>query len=119
MVRGAAIKGLEADENALVKNRKCRRFYGTAHSTRFICGVHAESKAYICPFSGKELVRDKLSWLVRKGQDLSTSETTHTKLELCHKFWVGDERKTELDLLAADSGKVIESASDYVSHLPA
>ncbi|KAH7093078.1 hypothetical protein FB567DRAFT_487211 [Paraphoma chrysanthemicola] len=102
VVRGAAAKGLEIDNDALVKNRKCRRHYGTAATHIFVAGVHPQSDLYTCPFTGDKRADNCMEWLIQKGQSLSTSASACTKLPLCLDFWMGEDRTANLKLLASN-----------------
>jgi len=117
-VRGAAAKGLESDGRRSIKQRKCRRNYGTDCSFAFRANKHREIDAYFCRYTGKKKANNQMAWLVTKGQDLSTSELSHAVLTLNHNFWVGDKRKTSIDLLASDDDRAAKLNTDWVSLQP-
>ena len=116
VVRGAAAKGLEIGGKGLVKNRKCRRHYGTDSCPSFIYGVHAQTDAYIDDFDGVQRARDQMAWLVKRGQNLSSSTTAKSKLTFCQNFWIGTTRKAQVILLASAADVAAKSASHMVSH---
>lgn len=102
-MRGAVAKGLEGDGRAQIKNRKCRRNYGTDCQRTFVHGVHRESDSFISSFTGVKSAGNQMRWLVTKGQSLSTSTTAHTKVPFRQYFWAGDYKEASLDLLASDT----------------
>jgi hypothetical protein len=118
VVRGAAAKGLEGDGRAPIKNRKCRRNYGMSVHVAFEAGKHRESDSYACPFTGEKRATDQMSWLLKKGQDLSTSELSHVREDFFHNFWLGDSMKTSIGLLASDSDRAAKRFLDKVSREP-
>jgi len=87
IVRGATAKGLEGDGRPIIKNRKCRRHYGTACSLHFISGQHREADSFICAFDNVKKAGKQISWLLKKGQDLSTAEMPHGKAPMYCRFW--------------------------------
>ncbi|KAF1950892.1 Hsp70 family protein [Byssothecium circinans] len=101
--RGATAKGLESDGRNAVKFRKCRRHYGTGCNPIFQRGVHLESESYICKFTGVKRASNQMSWVISKGEELSTSAPLHGSVAFFMPLWPGDSRKTSLKLLAADS----------------
>jgi hypothetical protein len=101
----AAAKALEGDDRPLIRNRKCRRHYGTACSQPFISGIHREADSFIDLHSGLKLARKQISWHLMKGQDLSTSKLPHASLPMYTTFWPQDERTVELSLWATDLDK--------------
>lgn len=115
MVRGAAAKGLEGDGRAPIMNRKCRRNYGTSCNMLFEAGRHRESDSFISSYTGEKRAGSQMSWLVKKGQDLSTSEMSHASHEFGHNIWRGDSRKTYVDLLASDQDRAAKRSTDKVS----
>lgn len=115
IVRGAAAKGLELDGNTLVTDRKCRRHYGTNMSVPFIHGKHAAADLYIDNFDGSQRANNQMSWMVRKGRNLSTSSTACVKRSFYQKYWVGQQRFTCLDLLASDLDQAPAVSTDSVS----
>ncbi|KAL5404077.1 hypothetical protein PMIN04_012661 [Paraphaeosphaeria minitans] len=102
VVRGATAKGLEGDGRAPIRNRKCRRHYGTLCHQTFIAGYHSEHEAYICQFTGSKMAKGQVSWLLKKGQSLSSTETPHAKLQMSCYFWRHEIRKMDVDLQATD-----------------
>jgi hypothetical protein len=105
VVRGAAAKALEGDDRPLIRNRKCRRHYGTACSQFFISGIHREADSFIDSHSGLKMARKQISWHLKKGQDLSTSKLPHASLPMYTTFWPQDERTLDLSLWATDMDK--------------
>ncbi|KAI2482515.1 Hsp70 family protein [Pyrenophora tritici-repentis] len=103
IVRGAAAKGLEGDGRAEIKNRKCRRYYGTSYNAHFIPGKHKEIDSFISEFDGVKRASNQVEWILKKGQDLATKSASHGSMRFHQNFWVGDERSTSLSLLASDS----------------
>lgn len=115
VVRGAAAKGLDGDGRTPIKARKCRRNYGTGCHTLFVPGKHREMDAFISSYTGEKRADSQMSWLVKKGQDLSTSEQSHATREFGASFWEGDDRKTSIYLLASDADKAALRSTDKVS----
>jgi len=102
VVRGAAAKGLEGDGRPPIRNRKCRRHYGSGCDRSFVSGVHREADSFICPFKDNKMAREQIVWHLKKGQDLSTCELPHAKLPLSTTFWSNQIRKVGLSLWATD-----------------
>ncbi|KAF2130413.1 Hsp70 family protein [Dothidotthia symphoricarpi CBS 119687] len=111
VVRGAAAKGLEGDGRAPIKNRKCRRFYGTAFSALFDPNLHDEADAFVDKYDGMMRARNRVEWLLKTGQQLSTSEMTHAKLQMCAYLWPHDIRERTVNLLASD--ETVAPSSSY------
>ncbi|RAR06959.1 hsp70 family protein [Stemphylium lycopersici] len=103
IVRGAVSKGLEGDGRTQIKNRKCRRYYGTACSFQFIVCKHRETDSYRCEFTGQKYANHQMQWLLKKGQDLSSMSKSHTYTELSACFWPHSPRSITLDLLASNA----------------
>jgi len=114
-VRGAAAKGLESDGRMAIKNRKCRRNYGTDCASPFKASKHRAKDSFFCPWTGRKMANNQMAWLVTKGQDLSTSKSSHAVYPLVKKFWVGDRRKASVDLLASDADHAAKLNTDQVS----
>ncbi|KAH7408805.1 Hsp70 family protein [Phaeosphaeria sp. MPI-PUGE-AT-0046c] len=106
VVRGAAARALEGDGRPPIRNRKCRRHYGTACTRPFISGTHREADSFICPFSGLKRADKQLSWHLMKGQDLSTSKLPHASLSMFISFWPHEKRIVKLSLWATDMDRV-------------
>jgi hypothetical protein len=115
VVRGAAAKGLEGDGRAPIKNRKCRRYYGTDFVATFVLGKHREADASICSYTGLKQANNQMEWLLKKGQDLSTKNDSHAKVSFCQFFWPNDKRVAHMDLLACDGEKGPVRSLDKVS----
>ncbi len=109
------MKGLEVKGEVLVKNRKCRRYYGTNCDEYFLRGIHPENKSYISPFTGEKMVSDRTTWLLCKGQDLPASEATHAKYSLSQFFWNWTPKKLSIKLLASEADVDVKDRSDPVS----
>ncbi|OAL42715.1 Hsp70 family protein [Pyrenochaeta sp. DS3sAY3a] len=105
IVRGAAAKGLEEDKHQPIRNRKCRRHYGTACSRVFISGKHREVDSFICPFEKVKMAGGQIAWHLSKGQDLSIFKVPHARLLMSGNFWPNDDRVVELSLWATDSAQ--------------
>ncbi|KAG9187462.1 hypothetical protein G6011_05333 [Alternaria panax] len=112
IVRGAAAKGLEGDGRTEVKNRKCRRYYGTDFYTAFIPGKHKEVDSFMCEFTGIKCAYNQMEWMLKKGQDLATKSDAHGTKSFYQQFWLGDSRTVSLDLLAADIDKALQRSRD-------
>ncbi|KAF1930071.1 Hsp70 family protein [Didymella exigua CBS 183.55] len=112
IVRGAAAKGLEGDGRKPIKNRKCRRNYGTECMKPFDSKEHRDIDAYTCQYTGKKMAAEQMLWGLKKGQDLSTSETCHTTSRFENTFWVGDKRYFSIDLLTSDAEKSANRTSE-------
>jgi molecular chaperone DnaK (HSP70) len=105
VVRGAAAKALEEDSSPLIRHRKCRRYYGTLCQKTFLSGIHREADSYICTYTGLKKADKQISWHLKKGQDLSTSELPHASLPMYTTFWPHDKRTVEVTLAATDKEK--------------
>ncbi|CAA9962602.1 hypothetical protein P3342_002299 [Pyrenophora teres f. teres] len=105
IVRGAAAKGLEGDGRAEIKNRKCRRYYGTNYYCHFIPGKHKEVDSFISKYDGRKQADNQMEWMLEKGQDLATKSESHGSKNFRQHFWAGDARVASLSLLASDSDK--------------
>ncbi|KAL6707742.1 hypothetical protein ACN47E_003863 [Coniothyrium glycines] len=105
IVRGAAAKGLEGDGRPPIKNRKCRRNYGTGCSRPFVQGQHREVDSYIHEYTGVKYASNQASWLVTKGQDLSTAADVNYKVHLNQNFWPEEPRVAFFELFACDASK--------------
>jgi hypothetical protein len=114
VVRGAAAKGLEGDGRSSIRNRKCRRHYGTGCVESFIHGLHREIDSFKCPYSGLKMARNQMNWHLKRGQDLSVSELPHTKARMSCKFWPNETKKMNVILKAADTDQA-PSRDDNVS----
>lgn len=105
---------MEGDEIS-ISQRKCRRHYGNAVQTAFITGKHLECDAFNDEFTGEKRASNQMSWLLHKGQNLSTTESCHGRLLLHRKFWPGKARVSSLQLRAADCNKAPKRSVDSVS----
>jgi hypothetical protein len=105
VVRGAAVKALEEYGHQPIRNRKCRRHYGTGCSKLFISGVHREADSYICSYTRLRWATDQISWHLNKGQDLSASELPHASLNVSHYSWPHEDRVVNVSLWATDIDK--------------
>jgi molecular chaperone DnaK (HSP70) len=112
VVRGAAAKGLEGDGHLPIRNRKCRRHYGTACNKLFINGIHRETDSYVCSYSGLKRAERQISWHLKKGQDLSTSALPHASLPMRASFWPHEHRVVEVLLCATDVDKPSSRRND-------
>jgi hypothetical protein len=116
VVRGAAAKAMEGDDRPPIRNRKCRRHYGTSCTRPFIPGIHREADSFVCSFTGLKRADRQISWHLEKGQDLSTSKLPHASLRLCTYFWPHEERTVEVTLWATDMDKA-PSRQNNVRHV--
>jgi hypothetical protein len=116
IVRGAAAKGLEGDGRAPIKNRKCRRNYGTDFYTIFTPGKHKEIDSFVSPYTGIKQARNQMEWMLKKGQDLAAKSESHGNVGFRQYFWPGDRREASLDLLAADVDKAPYRSQDKVHY---
>ncbi|RMZ73776.1 Hsp70 family chaperone [Pyrenophora seminiperda CCB06] len=113
IARGAVAKGLEGDGRTQIKNRKCRRYYGSAYSIPFIPGKHRESDSYISEFEGIKRATNQAEWMLKKGQDLAVNATSHGSFTLHQDFWPSNlSRVASLDLLASDPDKAPHRSKD-------
>ena len=112
VVRGAAAKALKGDGRPPIRNRKCRRHYGTACCKFFIGGIHREAGSYVCLYTGFKMADKQISWHLKKGQDLSTSKLPHASLSMHAKFWPQNERTVEISLWATDMDKAPSRQND-------
>ncbi|XPS69306.1 hypothetical protein M3J09_001584 [Ascochyta lentis] len=101
VARGAVCKGLKGNTDA-VTNRKCRRHYGTDCSIAFDKTMHKEAESFICCFDGSKKASGQMYWLLKRGNDLATSKTSHAKLPFRTDFWPGEKREMELSLYSSD-----------------
>ncbi|KAF2657935.1 Hsp70 family protein [Lophiostoma macrostomum CBS 122681] len=111
VVRGAVANGLEGNGRTPIKNRKCRRNYGTHCNSYFQPGKHRVADSFFCPFTGQKKARNQMSWIIHTGQTLSTSEDYHGRTRLHHNLWPGD-REISLSLLAADCVRAPTRSTD-------
>jgi molecular chaperone DnaK (HSP70) len=102
VVRGAAAKALEGDGHPPIRNRKCRRHYGTVCSQLFVPGTHRKVDSYVCSITGAKKARKQISWHLKKGQDLSTAMLPHARLPLYATFWPHEDRTLHVSLWATD-----------------
>ncbi|KAH8723592.1 Hsp70 family protein [Phaeosphaeriaceae sp. PMI808] len=118
VVRGATAKGLEGDGRPAIRSRKCRRHYGTHCNESFVEGRHRESESFICPFTGKKKAQDQISWHLKKGQDLPTSEFPHAKLAL-HRIFMPGLMPSDMTvtLWASDIDLAPNRMKNKVSHI--
>ncbi|KAH3975901.1 hypothetical protein HBH98_042340 [Parastagonospora nodorum] len=112
VVRGAAVKGLDGDGRVPIQNRKCRRNYGTDCNTTFEAGKHRESDSYVSTYTGVKRAINQMTWLLTKGQDLSTSQLSHANHTFHQNFWVGDSRMTSIGLLASEGDRAAKRSTD-------
>ncbi|KAH3949858.1 hypothetical protein HBH53_083220 [Parastagonospora nodorum] len=112
VVRGAAAKGLEGDGRAPIKNRKCRRHYGTNYAPVFEPGKHKEADAYICSYTGIKRASSQIRWILHQDQDLATNAESHAEVSFCKFFWPGDSRTMTIDLLACNVEKAPQRFTD-------
>ncbi|KAF1833755.1 hypothetical protein BDW02DRAFT_589443 [Decorospora gaudefroyi] len=112
IVRGAAVKGLEGDGRAPIKNRKCRRSYGTDYDTQFIPGVHKEADSYFSRHEQAKRALHQMEWLLEKGQDLAANAEFHGDHEFYQRFKQGGSRVRSLKLFATDFDKAPRRSKD-------
>ncbi|KAJ4324502.1 hypothetical protein N0V94_001242 [Neodidymelliopsis sp. IMI 364377] len=105
IVRGATAKGLEGDGRSRIRNRKCRRSYGTDCMSPFVSGRNRVADQVRDQYTGVLYARDQMEWIMKKGQDLSTSSECHGKIDLVHRVWRDKERFMIVDLLASNADK--------------
>ncbi|KAK5120261.1 hypothetical protein LTR85_006467 [Meristemomyces frigidus] len=93
IVRGAALRGLEG---IAPNRRRCRRHYGVKISLPFREGIDPPSKGYTSRWSGRRSCRDRVDWLISKG-DLVDQDTVR-KVKICIYCRRDDDRwhKTRL-----------------------
>lgn len=99
----------------MIKQRKCRRYYGIASADIFDPRKHEESEAWVDEYDGRKRADGQMNWLIKRGQDLSTSELGHAKLPLHMNFWPEEERTSSINLLAFNDTKAPKRRSDPVS----
>jgi hypothetical protein len=115
VARGAAAKGLETqNDKKVVANRKCRRHYGASKQPAFVKYQYKESDATISLYDGRKRAKHQMDWLLKKGQDLSTSKPAHAKITLQTNFWPGEKREWTLRLLASDEEHAPTRSIDQV-----
>lgn len=83
IVRGAVLKGLEPKFGPSKTEilRRARRSYGVPTSAPYIQSVHSPEDVFIHPESGQQLVRNQVSWFIRRN-DIVTDEQTFSKLDI-------------------------------------
>jgi hypothetical protein len=59
-----------------------------------------------------------MEWFLKKGQDLSTSKSAHTKVAFYQDFLPGIKRKTSVQLLASNDDVAPAKSTDQVDNLP-
>lgn len=116
VVRGATAKGLEGDGRPPIRNRKCRRHYGTGCIQPFISGKHREVDSFKCPHTGMKMAREQVTWHLKKGQDLSASDLPHAKASLHCTFWPHELRIVIASLWATDVDQAPNRQKNNVSH---
>ncbi|KAH6633342.1 Hsp70 family protein [Boeremia exigua] len=111
VARGAVAKGLEGDTQ-VVAARKNRRHYGTVSSKIFISGIHRETEAAICPYTGVKRAHSQMNWLLKQGQTLPTSGPAHAKISMSTLFWLTQERTSTLRLEASNRARAPKRSVD-------
>jgi hypothetical protein len=81
-----------------------------------VLGQHSEADLFICQYTGTKRADNQIKWLVKKGQDLSTKNDSHAKMELCAHFWPSEERTMSVELLATDANKAPTHLKHKVRH---
>ncbi|KAJ8113126.1 hypothetical protein OPT61_g4676 [Boeremia exigua] len=104
VARGVVCKGLEGDIKA-VTNRKCRRHYGTSCNQVFDQKEHREIDSYMCPFDGTKRASDQMKWLLKRGDNLATSKSSHANSFFRYDFWPAEKRECDLTLYSSDEAK--------------
>lgn len=103
VVRGAVARGLESGGSDLIYLRKCRRHYGTPASEPFSAFKHTEEDAYIDEHDGEKYAKGQMSWLIKKGDPLLSSQARHAEIELYRTFDATDSRVFKARLVACDA----------------
>jgi hypothetical protein len=101
VVRGAAAKGIEGPNKAVML-RKSRRHYGTACSVPFVHGLHLEADSFLCEYDHSKWASSQARWLIKKGQDLSVGDATHASIDMSNIFWAAGEPEMTMNFLACD-----------------
>ncbi|KAL2138658.1 hypothetical protein VTI28DRAFT_6461 [Corynascus sepedonium] len=91
VVRGAAIRGLEG---TMPRTIICRRHYGLKADILFRPGIDDEKHAY--DYWGDTYCSGRMSWLVKKGEELSHSTYRTTKW---HRSWFANRPYVFTDYL--------------------
>lgn len=117
IVRGAAAKGLEADDSGAIRSRICRRHYGTACNSQFQPRQHEEIDAFVCPFTGLKRARNQMDWIIKKYGELRASNTSHGKINMCTNHWIGSSKILIVALMASDLDQAPSSSCDPVSFI--
>ncbi|KAH7396595.1 hypothetical protein DE146DRAFT_763611 [Phaeosphaeria sp. MPI-PUGE-AT-0046c] len=110
VARGAAAKGMEGKQSAVLA-RKCRRHYGTACSSTFNRKIHKSRDRYIDEYDGRTMARNQMIWLVKKGEDLETSKASHAYTTLTAHFWPKESRRTTWELYACDADTAAQGST--------
>lgn len=108
---GAVIKGIEEGSD-LTSTGACRRHYGVSTSQPFSSFKHDESDAYIDPFDGEKKAGKQMTWLIRKGDPISSTEPKVAAMEICRKFGRGDSRVFKSTIVACEDSYAPERMAD-------
>jgi hypothetical protein len=98
-------------ENATLRSR-IRRHYGVSTSQPFSVVKHAEKYAYIDPFDGEKKAGRQISWLIRKGDTLHSTQPKIGSVVICRRFGIEDPRVFHTTIVACDDDRVPQSQGD-------
>ncbi|KAK0647227.1 Chaperone protein DnaK [Lasiodiplodia hormozganensis] len=79
VVKGAALRGLES---LVPLHRKARRHYGFVVNKPFRPGVDPEDYGFIDEFSMEKVCRERMDWVIRKGQAITPATNASFNLAL-------------------------------------
>lgn len=112
VVHGAVTKGVEQAIQDSTPKRNCPRHYGVSTSQPFSEFKHFEEDAYIDPYDGEKKAGRQITWLIRKGDTLSTTKPKTGYVEICRKFGVGENRVFSLEVVACEDDDVPQRQAD-------
>ncbi|KAK2743030.1 hypothetical protein FQN57_004986 [Myotisia sp. PD_48] len=79
IVGGAALRGLEG---IFPTSRRSRRHFGQEINLPFREGIGAEKDGYFDPFDGEKFCRNRIEWVIEKGEKLAGNTTRKFSLKI-------------------------------------
>ncbi|KAF8541822.1 hypothetical protein BDD12DRAFT_803390 [Trichophaea hybrida] len=117
VVRGAVARGMEAEDNPLVRLRLCRRHYGTPLSKSWDPFKHHPDDFYIHAHKRTRMARGQMSWLLGKGDILSATDPKRASIDCCTTFKRGERRFWRIHLAACDDDSASERFSESSTYI--
>jgi hypothetical protein len=93
--------------------RKCRRHYGVSVSQPFSSYKHSERDAYTDPFDGEKKARGQMTWFLKKGDAILSTEPKHASIEICRKFGLTDDKVFRTTIMACENDEAPASYADF------